>query len=308
VNGPVFVTGHRGLLGSALRHALSGREVLTASRGELDLRGAAAVRAFIGDHKPAVILHAAARNAGIALHEREPAAMLADNLAVALHVIQTAAELRVPRLLFVSSAAIYAAGELPPEEGALQKLPGGPTAGYALAKIAGMALCDAVRRQHGLTFHSIIPCNLYGPGDNYHPAHATVVAGMMRRMDEAARAGDPAFPVWGSGQQTREFLHAADLADACRLLLETADPPPRANCGTGLGTSMRELAALLKDLTGYRGRVTADPSKPEGAPRPALQCDLLHRLGWQPQVTLEDGLRSTYAAFLEAKAAGTLRA
>ena len=288
---------------------MPGRDILTASHGELDLRNADAVAAFLRQHRPSVIIHAAARNAGITLHEAQPAALLADNLAIAVNVIRAAAEARVPRLLYVSSAVVYAGKSSGPlaESMAATSLPGGPTAGYALAKIAGMALCEAVRKQHGLTFHSIIPCNLYGPGDNYHPEHATVVAGMMRRMHEAACAGAPQFSIWGSGHQTREFLHADDLAAACLLLLDQSDPPPRVNCSPGISTPMLELADQLKAVTGYTGTLVPDSSKPEGAPRPPLDCTLLRSLGWQPQIALPDGLRSTYSAFKTASLDGSLR-
>ncbi len=309
VSGSLFITGHAGLVGSALRRAMPGRDIITASRGELDLRNADAVTAFLHDHRPSAIIHAAARNAGITLHEAEPAAMLADNLAIAVNVIRAAADARVPRLLYLSSAVVYAGSGAQPlvESCAATTLPGGPTAGYALAKIAGMALCEAVRKQHGLTFHSIIPCNLYGPGDNYHPQHATVAAGMMRRMHEAARSNVPHFSIWGSGQQTREFLHADDFAAACLLLLDQSNPPPRVNCSPGISTAMFELADQLKAVTGYTGTLVPDTSKPEGAPRPPLDCTLLRSLGWQPRIALPDGLRSTYSDFIAASLAGNLR-
>lgn len=309
MSGPLFITGHGGLAGSALLRAAAGQNILTASRAQLDLQNADAVAAFLAQHRPSAIIHAAARNGGIALHEAEPAGMLADNLAIALNVIRAAAEAMVPRLLYISSAAVYAAGGDQPcaEDNAAPTLPRGPTAGYALAKIAGMALCDAVRKQHGLTFHSIIPCNLYGPGDNYHPPDATVVAGMMRRMHEAAQSNAPQFSLWGSGQQTREFLHADDLAAACLLLLDHPDPPSRVNCSPGLTTSILQLAHHLQTVTGYTGTLVTDPSKPEGAPRPPLDCTLLRSLGWSPRVALLDGLRSTYATFKEGILTGTLR-
>ena len=290
--GPLFITGHGGLAGSALLRAAAEREILTASRAELDLRNADLVSSFLAQHRPCAIIHAAARNAGIALHEAEPAALLADNLAIAINVIRAAAEARVPRLLYISSAAVYAAG---------------PTAGYALAKIAGMALCDAVRTQYRLTFHSIIPCNLYGPGDKYDPQYATVVAGMMRRMHEAAQSRSPQLSIWGTGKQTREFLHADDLAAACLLLLNNPDPPPRVNCGPGLSTTILDLAVHLKAVTGYPGTLVTDPSKPEGTPRPPLDCTFLRNLGWTPRIALPEGLAETYAAFKAAILAGTLR-
>jgi GDP-L-fucose synthase len=292
----LWITGHAGLLGSHLCSAAraAGWEVLTATRAELDLRDAAAVRGFLAQHQPAAIVHAAARNAGFAVHLAEPAGMLADNMSIALNVIQAAAEAGVPRLLYVSSACVYAGGgEGLMEKDALKEIPGGAMAGYALAKIAGMALCEAVSRERGVTYHSIIPCNLYGPGDNFHPERANVLAGMMRRMCDAGNADE--FTVWGSGTPRREFLHAADAAAACLLLLRVENPPPRVNCGAGTDVTMLELADLLRGVTGFRGLVT-DPSKPDGVARKLLNSSLLRGLGWEPRISLTEGLRETFAA------------
>ena len=309
MSGPVFITGHRGLLGSALLRASEGRKVITATRAELDLCDGDAVAEFIHDQKPAAIIHAAARNGGVALHEAEPAMMLADNLAIALNVIRAAADARVPRLLYVSSATVYAGEGSEPlaESRAGAVMPTGPTAGYALAKLAGMALCDAVRRQHGLTFHSIIPCNLYGPGDNYHPQHSTVAPALLRRMHDAIATNATAFPLWGSGRQRREFLHAEDVAAACLHLLALSEPPARANCGPGGSTSIMELAREIQAVTQFSGTIVPDLTKPDGPPRPALDCTLLHHLGWSPRISLASGLRSTYEAFLKDSREGILR-
>ena len=309
MNGPVFITGHRGLLGSALIRALAGRDIITATRAELDLRDAAAVEQFISERRPTGVIHAAAKNGGVGLHEAEPADMLADNLAISLNVIRAAAAARVPRLLYVSSAAIHAGEGTEPltESRAGALLPAGPTAGYALAKLAGMALCDAVSKQHGLTYHSIIPCNLYGPGDHYHPQHATVVPALLRRMHDAAAVNAASFPLWGSGSQRREFLHADDAAAACVLLLDHPAPPPRVHCGPGQSHSILDLARAIQAVTGYRGTLAPDLNKPDGPPRPGLDCTLLRSLGWEPRINLADGLRATYVAFKAAVAAGSLR-
>lgn len=310
MSGPVFVTGHRGLLGQALLRALSGREILTATRSNLDLTNSEAVHRFLAEHRPGAVIHAAARNGGLRLHESGPSAMLADNLAMAVNVIRGAHDAGIGTLINVSSACVYTAATAAPagEASAGINMPEGLTANYALAKIAGMRLCDAYNDEDRPCFCSIIPCNLYGPGDNYHRDDATVVPSMMRRMHEATRAHLSTFNVWGSGRQTREFLHVDDLAAACVLLLDAEELPPRVNCGPGLSTTMLELAAALKNVIGFLGEIEPDPSKPEGAPRPGLDISLLRSLGWQPRIPLADGLRSTYAAFLEATAAGTLRA
>lgn len=300
VSGLLFITGHAGLAGGALVRAAAtaSREVITASRAELDLSDGGAVAAYLKAQRPSAIIHAAARNAGIAIHETQPADMLADNLAITLNTIRAAAEAGVPRLLYISSATVYS------PDGTL---PAGPTAGYGLAKIAGMMLCEAVRRQHGLCYHSIIPCNLYGPGDNFHPDHATVLPGMMRRMHDALLSGAGEFRVWGSGRQSREFLHADDLAAACLLLLELPDPPARVDCSPGISTTILELAEQLKELSGFTGKIVTDPSKPDGTPRPLLDSTQLRGLGWLPRIPLEEGLRSTWEAFRAAYLAGTLR-
>lgn len=308
VNGSVFVTGHRGLLGSALVRAMTDREVITADRGELDLRNGEAVERFLAERRPDAIIHAAARNGGILLHVAEPVAMLEDNLAIAINVIRAARAREIPRLLYVSSACVYSGTDNAPqrEECAATAMPEGRLAGYAFAKTAGVTLCDAIHKSGG-TYSSIIPCNLYGPGDNYHRDHATVVPRMMRQMHETVEAGKATFDIWGSGEQTREFLHADDLAAACLLMLNIENPPARVNCGPGAGTSMKELAAQLQTVTGFRGDIVPDRTKPEGEIRPGLDCTQLRGLGWSPRIALENGLRSTYDAFKSALANGTLR-
>jgi GDP-L-fucose synthase len=311
VSGPLWITGHAGLVGSALMRAAAagGIEIITVAQSELDLRNRDAVENFLAARRPTAIIHAAARHGGIALHLAQPAAMREDNAAIVASVIHGAAKARVPRLLYISSACVYTGnGEHPCTEASTSDVvPDGAMAGYAEAKIAGMLACETLRSRNGLCYHSIIPCNLYGPGDNYHPEHATVVPGMMRRMHEAKVQNARDFAVWGSGKQRREFLHADDLAAACLFLLTLPDPPPRANCGTGISTPLIELAEHLKAITGFAGALIADPSKPDGPPRPPLDSSLLRSLGWSPRIALEDGLRSTYAAFKNALLAGTLR-
>lgn len=303
MSGPVFITGHRGLLGSALLRALSGREVIIAGRGELDLRDAAAVERFIAEKKPATVIHAAARNAGVMVHVKQPVGMLLDNLDVALNIIRAAAHCGVPRLLYISAAAAFTGAEGEP---AVMGVHPGAGGGYALAKIAGMKLCAALREEQKLMYHSLSPCNIYGPGDNYGTS-STVVAGMMRRMHSAMERRDPVFKIWGSGRQTREFLHVDDIAEACLWTLQHPQPPDHVDCGSGESTPMLELAAMLAEITGFRGALEPDISKPEGMPRPALGHSWLREQHWQPKVTLREGLRATYTAFLAGMADGTLR-
>jgi GDP-L-fucose synthase len=308
----VFVAGHRGMVGSALVRRLRARgecELILRDRAQLDLRDAAAVERFFAAERPEVVLLAAARVGGIEANRTFPVEFLEDNLAIALHVIRSAFRHDTARLLFLGSSCIYPreAPQPIPEE-ALLTGPLEPTnEAYALAKIAGLKLCQYYRRQHGRLFHSVMPTNLYGPGDYYHPERAHVIPALLRRFHEAREAGRPQVVLWGTGTPRREFLHVDDLADACLHLLELPDPPDWINVGTGTDLTIRELAELIREVTGYAGEMVFDTTRPDGTPRKRLDVSRLRATGWAPRIPLREGLAATYQDFLAARAAGTLR-
>lgn len=308
----VFVAGHRGMVGSALVRRLRARgecELILRDRAQLDLRDAAAVDRFFAAERPEVVLLAAARVGGIEANRTFPVEFLEDNLAIALHVIRSAFRHDTARLLFLGSSCIYPreAPQPIPEE-ALLTGPLEPTnEAYALAKIAGLKLCQYYRRQHGRLFHSVMPTNLYGPGDYYHPERAHVIPALLRRFHEAREAGRPQVVLWGTGTPRREFLHVDDLADACLHLLELPDPPDWINVGTGTDLTIRELAELIREVTGYAGEMVFDTTRPDGTPRKRLDVSRLRATGWAPRIPLREGLAATYQDFLAARAAGTLR-
>ncbi len=308
----LFVAGHRGMAGSALlRHAATAgwTKVITASREELDLIDAAAVHQWVGATKPRAMIVAAARVGGIMANKTQMAEFFYENLAISTNLIRAAHLHAVPRLLFLGSSCIYPrlAPQPMPETCLLESALESTNEGYALAKIAGLKYCQYLRRQYGMLFHSIMPTNLYGPGDNYHPENSHVIPGMLRRFHEARLAGSPSVTIWGTGQPRREFLHVDDLAEACFHLLSQEDPPDWVNAGTGTDVSILELAHLLREVTGYSGEVLTDPSKPDGTPRKLMDVSLMESLGWKARTTLADGLRETYAAYLKAEKDSTLR-
>lgn len=308
----VFVAGHRGMVGSALVRRLRTRgdcALLLRDRTQLDLRDAAAVDRFFAAERPEIVLMAAARVGGIEANRTFPVEFLEDNLAIALNVIRSAFRHDTARLLFLGSSCIYPreAPQPIPEE-ALLTGPLEPTnEAYALAKIAGLKLCQYYRRQHGRLFHSVMPTNLYGPGDYYHPERAHVIPALLRRFHEARETGQPRVVLWGTGTPRREFLHVDDLADACLHLLELPDPPDWVNVGCGTDLTIRELAELLRQVTGYAGEMVFDPTRPDGTPRKLLDVSKLRATGWAPRISLHEGLAETYRDFLAARAAGTLR-
>ena len=303
----VFVAGHRGMVGAAVTRALAaaGAEVLTAPRPGVDLRRQAETEAWFAEARPEAVVLAAARVGGILANAARPAEFLYDNLAIAVSVIEAARGAGVDRLLFLGSSCIYPrAAPQPITEEALLTGPLEPTnEWYAVAKIAGVKLCQAYRRQHGCDFVSAMPCNLYGPGDNFDPESSHVVPGLMRRMHEAKCAGTPWLGVWGTGRPRREFLHVDDLAAAAVCVLECYAEETPINVGAGADVTIAELAGLLKDVTGYDGRLAFDPSKPDGAPRKLLDVSRLAALGWRPRIGLREGLEDAYRWFL-AHAAG----
>lgn len=299
-----YVTGHRGMVGSALVRALEARgdrEILTIARADLDLTDQAATRAFLADETPDEIIVAAARVGGIEANRSFPAEFLHENLAIASNVIHGAFEAGVKRLLFLGSSCIYPReADQPIREEALLTGPLEPTnEAYAIAKIAGLKLCQFYRQQHGVFFHSAMPTNLYGPGDNYHPEHSHVIPGLIRRFHEAKQRGDSEVVIWGTGTPLREFLHVDDLAAACLRLVEADDPPDWVNVGSGEEVSIRELAGLIAEATGFKGAIRTDPTKPDGTPRKALDSGKMRALGWEPRIGLREGLAETCASFAD---------
>lgn len=312
MSAPTFVAGHRGMVGAAICRAMALRGLpppLTATHAELDLTDQAATRAFIVRHRPSRIILAAARVGGIEANRSQLGAFLYENLMIAANVIHAAHEAGVPRLLFLGSTCIYPrlAPQPIPEE-ALLSGPLEPTnEGYALAKIAGLKLCQFYRKQYGRLYHSAMPTNLYGPHDNYHPEHSHVLPALIRRFEEARLAEASEVTLWGTGAPLREFLHVDDLAQAALFLLELDDPPDWVNVGSGEEVSIRDLARLVLAATGCRAALRFDPSKPDGTPRKFCDTALIRKLGWAPEITLEEGLARTVGDYRAESAAGRRR-
>lgn len=299
-----YVAGHRGMVGGALVRTLGKAgcgNLVTAGSNELDLRDQRATSAFVADKRPDVIIIAAAKVGGIHANNTYPADFLYDNLLIAANLIRAAFENGTGRLLFLGSSCIYPKfAEQPIREESLLTGPLEPTnEAYAIAKIAGLKLCEFYRRQHGCLFHSAMPCNLYGIGDNYHPENSHVIPALIRRFHEAKVAGAEAVTIWGSGTPLREFLFADDLAEACLHLLALEDPPSLVNVGAGGDVTIRELAEWVASTVGFEGEIRNDPSKPDGTPRKLMDSSLIRSLGWEPSTSLTDGLKVAYRDFLD---------
>jgi GDP-L-fucose synthase len=297
----VFIAGHKGMVGSALVRRLASEdcETLTAPRRVVDLSRQAETERFVADRRPDVVVVAAARVGGILANSSFPANFLDENLAIALNVIGAAHKSGVGKLLFLGSSCIYPReAPQPMTEDALLTGPLEPTnQWYAVAKIAGLKLAEAYRRQHGDDFISLMPTNLYGPGDNYHPEHSHVPAALIRRMHEAKLAGSPSVTIWGSGKPRREFLYVDDLADACVFALEHYSDAGFLNVGTGTDLSIAEFARLVADVVGYRGELRYDLTRPDGTPQKLLDVSKLAALGWRATTDLRTGLAAAYADF-----------
>jgi GDP-L-fucose synthase len=298
----VHVAGHRGMVGSAVWRHLEAEgftNLVGRSSAELDLRDRAAVDTFYDETRPAYVVLAAAKVGGILANATQPAEFLSDNLRIQVNVLDAAARVGVKRLLFLGSSCIYP--KLAPQPIKEEYLLTGPLEptndAYAIAKIAGVLHVQALRREHGCSFVSAMPTNLYGPGDNYDLATSHVLPAMIRRFHEAATTGQSVVTLWGSGTPRREFLHVDDLARACLLLLERYDDPMPINVGVGTDVSIRELAGMVAAAAGYDGQIEWDRSKPDGTPRKLLDVSRLRALGWQPQIDLESGIAATLADF-----------
>ena len=298
----VFVTGHRGMIGSALLRRLQQEqcEVLSAAHSALDLARQEQVESWFAEHRPDVVIHAAARVGGIHANDQYPADFIYDNLAITTNVIHAAWKWRVQKLLFLGAACIYPrAAPQPLAEASLLTGPLEPTnEWFAVAKIAGIKLCQAYRRQHGCDFICVIPANAYGPGDNFRPEYAHVIASLLQRAHGAHIASDPALSVWGTGSPRRDFIYVEDLADAIVFMLQHYSEAVPMNLGSGSGVSISELARLICGVVGYRGRLDFDLSRPDGMPLKLLDVTRMRELGWVPATTLAEGLRMTWQWYL----------
>ena len=309
----IFITGHRGMVGSALVRAYQNKnpeeELLLANRQDLDLLNQSAVDQFIASHKPDIIINAAAKVGGIHANDTYPAEFIHQNLLVNTNLIHSAWEHGVKRFLNLGSSCIYPRASLQPikEEylltGPLEKT----NEAYALAKIAGLEMCRHYRNQYGVLYHSAMPTNLYGPGDNYHRENSHVLPALIRRFHEAKELGLSEVMIWGTGNPRRELMHVDDLADGVHFLLSTEDPPHWVNLGTGLDHSIFEIANLVKITVGFSGEITHDLTKPDGMPVKRLDVSLANSLGWRAKTSLEKGISSAYQDFLSGLESGVTR-
>ena len=300
------------MVGSAVVRALRAKgfdNIIVRTRSELDLMNQAAVREFYAAEKLDVAIIAAARVGGIHANNTYPAEFMMENLAIAQNTIAEAYNQGVQRLLFLGSTCIYPKFAQQPikEESLLTGPLEATNEAYAIAKIAGLKLCEFYRRQYGVCYHSAMPTNLYGRGDNYHPQNSHVLPALIRRFHEAKLKQAPEVAIWGTGTPLREFLHADDAAAGILHLLKLDNPPEWVNLGCGTDISIGDLARLVKDAVGYEGKITFDTSKPDGTPRKLTDISKIKATGWAPQIPIEQGVPMAYQSFLDEQAAGTLR-
>ena len=307
----IFVAGHRGMVGSAIERCLRGKgytNIITRSHAELDLTDQAAVRAFFAEEKPQEVYMAAARVGGIHANNTYPAEFIYSNLMVEANVIHESWHTGVAKLLFLGSSCIYPRlAPQPMSEDALLTGKLEPTnEPYAIAKIAGIKLCESYNRQYGCDFRSVMPTNLYGPGDNYHPENSHVLPAMIRRFHEAKQSDAPSVVIWGTGSPKREFLYVDDMASACVHIMDlprdvyaahTEVMANHINVGTGEDQSIAELAQMVSQAVGYRGTIAYDASKPDGTPRKLLDISRIRQLGWLPRTSLREGIARAYEDF-----------
>jgi len=298
----IFVAGHRGMVGSAITRRLARVqcELITAGRETLDLLSHDETEDFLSSRKPDVVIVAAAKVGGIHANNALPAEFIYQNIMIAANLVNSAFRAGVRKLLFLGSSCIYPRlARQPLREEELLTGPLEPTnEWYAIAKIAGIKLCQAYRRQYGADFISAMPCNVYGPGDNYHPENSHVVPALIRRMHEAKQSGSTSVTVWGTGSPRREFIFVDDLADACIHMLQQYSGDLHLNVGTGEEVMVADLALLLADVIGYRGELVFDTSRPDGSPRKLLDVSKLRALGWMARTPLRAGIERSYADFL----------
>ncbi|MGY8708229.1 GDP-L-fucose synthase [Bradyrhizobium sp. 18BD] len=297
----VYVAGHRGMVGSAIARRLAAEDVrlVTVDRGEVDLRNQAAVFDWFARERPQVIFLAAAKVGGIVANDTLRAEFIYDNIAIAANVIQAAHQNGAEKLMFLGSSCIYP--KLAPQPLREESVLSGPleptNEPYAIAKIAGIKMVEAYRSQYACDFISVMPTNLYGPGDNYHPELSHVVAALIRRFHEAKLSGAKNVVVWGTGTPRREFLYVDDMADACVHLMKTYSGAELINIGTGEDITIAEFARVVAEIVGYSGEISFDTSRPDGTPRKLLDVSRLAKLGWRATTSLHDGLRRAYAAY-----------
>ncbi len=307
----IYVAGHRGMVGGAILRQLQakGVDTITRTRSELDLTDQAAVHSFMKKAKPDAVILAAAKVGGIHANNSFPAEFIYENLMMEANIIHQAYASGVTKLLFLGSSCIYPKNaDQPMQENALLTGTLEPTnEPYAIAKIAGIKLCESYNRQYGVDYRSVMPTNLYGPGDNFHPQNSHVLPALMRRFHEAAQSGAEEVVVWGSGTPMREFLHVDDMAEASLFVLdldrdlyqrETDPMLSHINVGSGVDITIRELAQTIADVTGFTGRLTFDASKPDGTPRKLMDVSRLGRMGWRAKIDLKEGIQDTYRWFL----------
>ncbi|WP_298733689.1 GDP-L-fucose synthase [uncultured Chitinophaga sp.] len=300
----IYIAGHRGMVGGAIKRRLETlgyQHIITRTSAELDLRNQAAVNDFFAEEKPDYVFLAAAKVGGIHANNTYRAEFLYDNLIMESNIIHAAYQQGVKKLMFLGSSCIYP--KLAPQPLQESSLLTGPleytNEPYAIAKIAGIKLCEAYRDQYGCNFISVMPTNLYGIGDNYHPENSHVLPALIRKFHEAKEAGKPTVTVWGTGTPKREFLYADDLADACVYLMLHYDGKELVNIGTGEDLTIRELAETIKEVVCYEGGLEFDSSKPDGTPRKLMDVSKLHSLGWKHSTSLKEGIVMAYADFLK---------
>lgn len=302
----IYVAGHRGMVGSAIVRCLEAQgyhNIVTRTSKELDLRRQEQVEKFFAEEKPDYVFLAAAKVGGIMANNLHPADFMYDNMILEMNVIKAAYDNQVKKLMFLGSSCIYPrmAPQPMPESCLLTSSLEQTNEAYALAKISGLKYCEYLNRQYHTDYISVMPTNLYGPNDNYHPEHSHVLPALIRRFHEAKESGAPSVTIWGTGTPLREFLYVDDLADACVFLMNTYSGNETVNLGTGKELTIKELAETVKRVVGYEGAIEFDPSKPDGTPRKLLDVSKLERLGWKYKTELEDGIRLAYDDFLHSE-------